>query len=319
MLCGLLEMGSADRGGLRRPWNSGINARYGESVLSPLSKRVCLHLTGPRAPSNSGEVGAPPLSFGAALVAAAFVLDGGAGYGVQDQPVDAGSVVEHVVEGACHHIKRLLLRGRCDYIEDIDFLPIRRLAANGKLAPPFSDSERRGQELFRRPFAHDPSLSCAVCHPPHGLFVDHEQHDVGSGGAFKTPTLINANFNGPYFHDGRYTDYARVVAHFDPEFYLGLSVQDRRDLVAYLEAVGDGKQATQRDAVETRLREISDFATVLDTTIADHDAKLAVLAVDTIDRELRDRAACRFPRVNGTHNRSSKGRGGLVPIQQRPP
>jgi hypothetical protein len=77
-------------------------------------------------------------------VAAAFVLDAGAGYGVQDQPVDAGIVVEHVVEGACHHIKRLLLRGQCDDIEDIDFLPNRRLAANGKLAPPFSDSERAG-------------------------------------------------------------------------------------------------------------------------------------------------------------------------------
>ena len=174
------------------------------------------------------------------------------------------------------------------YIEDIDFLPNRRLTANGKLAPPFSDSERRGQELFRRPFAHDPSLSCAVCHPPHGLFVDHEQHDVGSGGAFKTPTLINANFNGPYFHDGRYTDYARVVAHFDREFYLGLSVQDRRDLVAYLLAIGDGDQATEHDAVETRLREISDFAAVLHAAIADRDAELAVLAVDTIDRELRD-------------------------------
>jgi hypothetical protein len=65
-------------------------------------------------------------------------------------------------------------------------------------------------------------------------------------------------------------------------------VQDRRDLVAYLEAVGDGEQPTERDAVETRLREISDFAAVLDTAIADRDAKLAVLAVDTIDRELRD-------------------------------
>jgi hypothetical protein len=174
------------------------------------------------------------------------------------------------------------------YIEDIDFLPNRRLTANGQLAPPFSDSEQRGQALFRRPFAHDPSLSCAVCHPPHGLFVDHEQHNVGSGGAFKTPTLINANFNGPYFHDGRYTNYAQVVAHFDREFYLSLSAQDRRDLVAYLEAVGDGEQATAGDAVETRLREISDFAAVLDTAIGDHDAKLAVLAADTIDRELRD-------------------------------
>jgi len=176
------------------------------------------------------------------------------------------------------------------YIEDIDFLPNRRLTATGKLTGPTSEAEKRGESLFRRPFAHDPELSCAVCHPPHGLFVDHQLHDVGSGGAFKTPTLLNANFNGPYFHDGRYTNYAQVVAHFDREFYLGLSAQDRQDLVAYLQAVGDGEQSTQPDSVDTRMREISDFGAVLDSAIIDHDAPIAMLAADTIDRELRDLA-----------------------------
>ncbi|MBS0421606.1 MAG: hypothetical protein JSR66_28110 [Proteobacteria bacterium] len=180
------------------------------------------------------------------------------------------------------------------YIEDIDFLPNPRLLADGKLAQPTSESEARGEALFNRPFTHDPSSSCATCHPPHGLFVDHQQHNVASGGTFKTPTLINANFNGPYFHDGRYVNYAQVVAHFDREFYLGLTAQDRRDLVAYLQAIGDGEQPTEPDSVELRLREIADIVAVLDSAIADHDAQVSLLATNTVDRELRDLAEC-FP------------------------
>jgi cytochrome c peroxidase len=180
------------------------------------------------------------------------------------------------------------------YIEDIDFLPNNRLSASGKLAQPASQSEIRGEALFSRPFAHDPGLSCATCHPPHGLFVDHQQHDIGSGGAFKTPTLLNADFNGPYFHDGRYANFGQVVAHFDREFYLGLTAQDRRDLVAYLMAVGDGEQPTEPDSVELRLREISDIVAVLESAIADHDIQVSLLSTNTVDRELRDLAEC-FP------------------------
>jgi hypothetical protein len=174
------------------------------------------------------------------------------------------------------------------YIEDIDFVPNRRLGAAGKLTGPLSDSERRGETLFHRPFAHDPTLSCAACHVPTGAFVDHRQHDVGSGGLFKTPTLLNANFNAPYFHDGRYTSYAQVVGHFDRTFYLGLSAQDRQDLVAYLQAIGDGEQTLLPDNVEARIREISDFLSVLDTAIPEHNVAIATMTLDAIDRELRD-------------------------------
>jgi hypothetical protein len=115
VVCPLGGMRSADRGNLRRPWNFWNKYPvWGVWYQCPLEKRVCLRLTEPCAPSESGEADASPLSFGSALVAAALVLDGGAGYGVQDQPVDVGIVVEHVVEGACHHIKRLLLRGQCE-------------------------------------------------------------------------------------------------------------------------------------------------------------------------------------------------------------
>jgi hypothetical protein len=174
------------------------------------------------------------------------------------------------------------------YIQDIDFLPNPRLDLNGKLKGRVNESEKRGEALFFKPFTHDPSLSCAACHIPSAGFVDHVQHDVGSLGLFKTPTLLNANFNAPYFHDGRYRTYDEVVVHFDRLFYLGLSAQDRQDLVAYLKAVGDGEEPTVPDNVESRLKEIRDFASVFDTAIPAHDAGIVALAQDTVGGELRD-------------------------------
>jgi hypothetical protein len=174
------------------------------------------------------------------------------------------------------------------YIEDIDFVPNRRLGAAGKLTGQLADAEKRGEGLFYKPFPHDPGLSCAACHVPTGAFVDHRQHDVGTGGLYKTPTLLNANFNAPYFHDGRYTNYAQVVNHFDRVFYLGLSVSERQDLVAYLQAIGDGEQAQVPDNIEAHITEISDFLSVLDTALPERNARVAALTVDTVDREVRD-------------------------------
>jgi hypothetical protein len=111
---------------------------------------------------------------------------------------------------------------------------------------------------------------------------------VGSGGLFKTPTLRNADFNAPYFHDGRFDSYDQVVAHFDKVFDLGLSAQDRGDLVAYLTAVGDGMQPYEYDGAGAALKEINDFATVLGTAIPAGDKDIVSLAVDTIGHELRE-------------------------------
>jgi hypothetical protein len=201
------------------------------------------------------------------------------------------------------------------YIEDIDFVPNARLTATGKLAGPLTPAEKRGEALFYRPFAHDTDLSCAGCHIPNASFVDHRQHDVGSGGEFKTPTLRNANFNAPYFHDGRYGNYAQVVAHFDRVFYLGLSAQDRQDLVAYLEAIGDGEQALVPDGVDARLKEITAFTSVLDTAIQQHNGAIAALTVDTIDRELRELTECYPERkdsaVTGGLEQRAAARGAL--------
>ncbi len=174
------------------------------------------------------------------------------------------------------------------YINDIDFLRNWSLGPGGRLTERSSDAERRGELIFAKPFPHNPNMSCATCHVPSAAFVDHLQHDVGSGGLFKTPTLLNADFNAPYFHDGRYNSYDQVVAHFDRVFDLGLSTQDRHDLVAYLVAVGDGERPYERDGVGAQLKEINDFASVMDNAIPAHDADIIALAVDTVDLELRE-------------------------------
>ena len=42
------------------------------------------------------------------------------------------------------------------YIQDIDFLPNPSLGPGGRLIGKISDSERRGEALFKKPFPHDP-------------------------------------------------------------------------------------------------------------------------------------------------------------------
>jgi Di-haem cytochrome c peroxidase len=173
------------------------------------------------------------------------------------------------------------------YIEDIDFLKNPSLDASGHLTAQSSVAERRGEAIFARPFPHDASMSCATCHIPSAGFVDHRQHDVGSGGLFKTPTLINSDFNAPYFHDGRFDRLDQVVAHFDKLFELGLAPQDRADLTAYLVAVGDGVMPVDRDGIGGQLKEINDFATVLEVAIPAHDTAVIDLSVNTVSLELR--------------------------------
>jgi hypothetical protein len=180
------------------------------------------------------------------------------------------------------------------YVQEIDFLPNPKLGARGRLNDTASGAERRGEALFTKPFPHDPNVSCASCHPPADAFVDHLQHDVGSGGLHKTPTLLNANFNAPYFHDGRYDSFDQVVDHFDRVYELGLSSQDRSDLVAYLRAAGDARQPFDSDGVTTRFKGIGSFSLLLAQAITARDRDTINLAVDTLGAEFRDLAE-QFP------------------------
>ena len=194
----------------------------------------------------------------------------------------------------------VILDAMVTYIEDIDFLPNLNFDPGGRLGVRAADdAQRRGEAVFFRPFPHNPELSCAACHDPSSAFVDHRQHNVGTGGLFKTPTLMNANFNAPYFHDGRFDTYDQVIDHFDRTFALGLSSQDHADLVVYLQTVGDGIQPYENDGVSAALKEINDFARVLRTAIPAHDNDVIALAVHTVGAELRDLVE-QFPGVKDT-------------------
>ena len=174
------------------------------------------------------------------------------------------------------------------YINDIDFLPNPNIGPAGRLTPVAMESERRGEALFMKPFPNNANMSCATCHVPSAAFVDHRQHDIGSGGLFKTPTLMNADYNAPYFHDGRYDTYGQVIAHFDRVFGLGYSDQDRHDLVDYLSAIGNGMQPYQYEDTPSTLKEVNDFALVLGAAITANDKDVVALSVDTIGNELRE-------------------------------
>jgi Di-haem cytochrome c peroxidase len=176
------------------------------------------------------------------------------------------------------------------YVEDIDFLPNPKLDATGHLSSGATPSQRHGEALFRRPFPNDPALSCASCHIPSEAFVDHRQHDIGSGGLFKTPTLLNANFAGPYFHDGRFDNFGQVIEHFNRVYDLGLAAQDRADLADYVAAVGDGVQPAYRLTGINVLADINGFASVLDIAIPRHDTEIIALATQSGRDLLQDLA-----------------------------
>jgi cytochrome c peroxidase len=185
------------------------------------------------------------------------------------------------------------------YIEDISFLPNAKLAADGTLTDAASAAARRGEVLFNKPFRHDAAMSCASCHQPGSAFVDHQVHDVGTGGRYKTPSLINADFNAPYFHDGRYDNYEQVIAHFDRQFDLGLTAGEKGDLAAYLVAVGDAAEPTSRNSVQAELEEIGHLGAVLDTAIPARNQAVIALTVDVVGNEWRELGEY-FPGRNDT-------------------
>ncbi|MHB8419712.1 MAG: cytochrome-c peroxidase [Myxococcales bacterium] len=76
----------------------------------------------------------------------------------------------------------------------------------------------------------------------------NETHRIEDRGAFKTPTLRELVNTGPYMHDGRFGTLEEVVAYYDrggPRLLgmdprirpLGLTAQERSDLVAFLRAL----------------------------------------------------------------------------------
>ena len=194
----------------------------------------------------------------------------------------------------------LILDALVAYVLEFDFLPAPYLSPDGTLNEQASEAARRGEALFNQPFAQMAGRSCASCHIPDSFFTDNRAHNIGSGGesyagaldgAYDTPTLLNVVHTAPYFHDGSLESLADVVAWFDDNFELGLSAEERANLLAYLEAVGTGEEPYEWfDAENTPFRlmadELSTFLSTLDTLIPARDRAHAELLLRTVASDL---------------------------------
>jgi hypothetical protein len=85
-------------------------------------------------------------------------------------------------------------------------------------------------------------------HPPAEIGIDSFQADRSPDGVYKTMNLAgvfireNAVFMNPanrgkYYHDGRFKTLLDVVNHYNTHFSLGLTAQEKTDLVEYLKSL----------------------------------------------------------------------------------
>ena len=93
---------------------------------------------------------------------------------------------------------------------------------------------------------------CASCHIPEQSFTDanlgrlHDPAETGMSAAdaqrtankrYRTSPLRGIWQHAPYFHDGSAAALPDVVTHYDSFLHLGLSAQERADLVEYLKSL----------------------------------------------------------------------------------
>jgi hypothetical protein len=109
-----------------------------------------------------------------------------------------------------------------------------------------ADASARGQTLFTA------KAGCATCHVP-PLFTEpgwnmHTPAEIGIDDfqanrspdkRYRTTPLkgLFAREKGGFYHDGRFATYADVVNHYNEHFSLGLTAEERADLVEYLKSL----------------------------------------------------------------------------------
>jgi mono/diheme cytochrome c family protein len=109
------------------------------------------------------------------------------------------------------------------------------------------DAAERGDELF------EGKAGCATCHVPplytepgwnmhpgEDICIDNFQANRSPDEAYRTSPLkgLWTHTKGGFFHDGRFATLREVVDHYDQCFSLGLTDQERNDLVEYLKSLG---------------------------------------------------------------------------------
>jgi cytochrome c peroxidase len=123
-----------------------------------------------------------------------------------------------------------------DFNAILDVPPAPKLGPLGKLVPKkATDGELRGEKLF---FG---KAQCSKCHAG-PAFVDDYMHDLQveryyigrPEGPIKTFPLRGIKDSPPYLHDGRCPTLHDTVEFFNLIFQLGLTKDEKKDLVAYL-------------------------------------------------------------------------------------
>ena len=76
-------------------------------------------------------------------------------------------------------------------------------------------------------------------HSPDEIGIDSFQADRSPTHAYRTAPLAGlwTHQKGGFYHDGRFATLADVVAHYDSHFGLGLTPQEKSDLVEYLKSI----------------------------------------------------------------------------------
>jgi hypothetical protein len=119
-------------------------------------------------------------------------------------------------------------------------------------APPKGSFDRRAAERGAALFAADGKARCASCHVP-PLFTEpgfnlHEPAEIGIDAfqalrgpedGYRTTPLrgLWTHTKGGFYHDGRFPTLRAVVDHYDKFQGLGLSTNEKRDLVEYLKSL----------------------------------------------------------------------------------
>ncbi|HZI95536.1 MAG TPA: cytochrome B6 [Patescibacteria group bacterium] len=134
-----------------------------------------------------------------------------------------------------------------EFQELLDFPPAPRLTILGKLDPAkASESERRGQDLF---FG---KAQCSACHAP-PYYTDNLMHNLrverfftekmingrlaSADGPIKTFPLRGIKDSPPYLHDDRLLTLDDTVEFFNLVLELKLNAQEKKDLVAFMQAL----------------------------------------------------------------------------------
>jgi YVTN family beta-propeller protein len=114
-----------------------------------------------------------------------------------------------------------------EYLKSLKPVPSPYLE-NGRL----SKAAKRGKKLFE-----SAKVGCVSCHP-NGLFTDLQTYDVGTGGRFDTPTLVEVWRTAPYLHNGTARTIRDLLTTKNSDDQHGktsqLGPQEIEDLAAYV-------------------------------------------------------------------------------------